>query len=184
MKTPVTRRPMTARHHAFVEHVLAGKTGTQAAIDAGFSPGSASSRAAELNAHPEVIAALEAGKARLRKATDYMVATTGFARPRSQREVERYCTMIGQACSYKVGHMAWTRARAASQKALGARFDLKQFHEVLKDGAMPLTILERRIAERTALQMRRSTPMLFSRKKTEMPTAATALPCCRFNSMQ
>ena len=29
-------------------------------------------------------------------------------------------------------------------------FDLKQFHEILKDGAMPLTILERRIRERTA----------------------------------
>ncbi len=83
------------------------------------------------------------------QATDYMVTTTGFARPRSQREVERYCTQIGQACSYKVGHMAWTRARAASQAALGAKFDIKAFHEVLKDGAMPLTILGRRIAERT-----------------------------------
>ena len=86
------------------------------------------------------------------RATDYMVATTGFARPRSQREVERYCTMIGQACSYKVGHMAWTRARAEAQKALGAKFDLKQFHEVLKEGAMPLTMLEKRIHERTAAQ--------------------------------
>ena len=84
------------------------------------------------------------------QATDYLVATTGFARPRSQREVERYCTQAGQACSYKVGHMAWTRARAEAQKALGARFDVKRFHEVLKDGAMPLTILERRIRERTA----------------------------------
>jgi uncharacterized protein (DUF885 family) len=84
------------------------------------------------------------------KATDYMVATTGFARPRSQREVERYCTQAGQACSYKVGHMAWTRARAEAQRTLGRRFDLKRFHEVLKDGAMPLTILERRIRERTA----------------------------------
>ncbi|MEA3065959.1 MAG: hypothetical protein QOJ27_2411 [Sphingomonadales bacterium] len=84
------------------------------------------------------------------KATDYLVATTGFARPRSQREVERYCTQAGQACSYKVGHMAWTRARAEAQKTLGGRFDLKQFHEILKDGAMPLTILERRIRERTA----------------------------------
>ncbi len=89
------------------------------------------------------------------QATDYMVATTGFARARSQREVERYCVSIGQACSYKVGHMAWTRARAASQRALGAKFDLKWFHEVLKDGAMPLTILERRIAERTQAQLRR-----------------------------
>lgn len=88
------------------------------------------------------------------KATDYLVATTGFARPRSQREVERYCTQAGQACSYKVGHMAWTRARAEAEKTLGRRFDLKQFHEILKDGAMPLTILERRIRERTAAARR------------------------------
>ncbi len=86
------------------------------------------------------------------KATDYMVATTGFARPRSQREVERYCTQIGQACSYKVGHMAWTRAREEAQKTLGAKFDLKRFHEVLKEGAMPLTLLEKRIKERTAAE--------------------------------
>jgi uncharacterized protein (DUF885 family) len=84
------------------------------------------------------------------KATDYLVATTGFARPRSQREVERYCTQAGQACSYKVGHMAWTRARDEAKRSLGRRFDLKRFHEILKDGAMPLTILERRIRERTA----------------------------------
>jgi uncharacterized protein (DUF885 family) len=82
------------------------------------------------------------------RAVDYLVDTTGFARPRSQREVERYCTQAGQACSYKVGHMAWTAARARARKALGARFDLKQFHEILKDGAMPLTILDRRIDER------------------------------------
>src|SRR6476661_412874 len=85
------------------------------------------------------------------QATDYMVATTGFARPRSQREVERYCTQIGQACSYKVGHTAWARARAESQQTLGARFDIKQFHEILREGAMPLSILERRIRERTAM---------------------------------
>ncbi len=84
------------------------------------------------------------------KAIDYMVATTGFARPRVQREVERYCTQMGQACSYKVGHMAWTRARAEAQATLGAKFDLKRFHEVLKDGAMPLTLLQQRIRERTA----------------------------------
>jgi uncharacterized protein (DUF885 family) len=84
------------------------------------------------------------------QATDYLVKTTGFARPRSQREVERYCTQIGQACSYKVGHTAWTHARAEAQKSLGPKFDLKQFHEILREGAMPLSILERRIRERTA----------------------------------
>jgi uncharacterized protein (DUF885 family) len=84
------------------------------------------------------------------QATDSRGQTTGYARPRSQREVERYCTMIGQACSYKVGHTAWTRARAEAQRTLGDRFDLKRFHEVLLEGAMPLSILERRIRERTA----------------------------------
>ena len=88
------------------------------------------------------------------KATDYMVATTGFTRPRTQREVERYCTMIGQACSYKMGHIAWTRARAKAQMALGAKFDIKQFHEVLLEGAMPLSILEKRIEERTAAALK------------------------------
>ncbi|MBV9930292.1 MAG: DUF885 domain-containing protein [Alphaproteobacteria bacterium] len=88
------------------------------------------------------------------QATDYLVRTTGFAKPRSQREVERYCTQAGQACSYKVGHMAWTRARARAQAILGPRFDLKRFHEVLKDGAMPLTILERRVEERARAEAR------------------------------
>jgi uncharacterized protein (DUF885 family) len=79
-----------------------------------------------------------------------MVSTIGFARGRVQREIERYCASPGQACSYKIGHLAWKRARAEAQKTLGAKFDLRQFHEVLKEGAMPLSILERRIRERTA----------------------------------
>jgi len=83
------------------------------------------------------------------KATAYMVETAGFAQPRSQREVERYCTQPGQACSYKVGHATWVRARKKAEAMLGDRFDLKYFHDVLKDGAMPLAILERRIEERS-----------------------------------
>ena len=81
------------------------------------------------------------------QATDYMVNTVGFARPRSQREVERYCTQPGQACSYKVGHAAWTRARENAQRIRGDEFDLKRFHEVLQYGAVPLTILERLVEE-------------------------------------
>ena len=82
------------------------------------------------------------------QAVDYMQKTTGFPRGRVQREVERYCISIGQACSYKVGHLAWLRAREKAKAILGAKFDIKQFHEVLKDGSMPLTILERRVEER------------------------------------
>jgi uncharacterized protein (DUF885 family) len=82
------------------------------------------------------------------KAVDYMVSTTGFPKPRVQREIERYCCSIGQACSYKIGHLAWLRARDRAKAILGDKFDIKQFHEVLKDGAMPLTILERRVETR------------------------------------
>ena len=82
------------------------------------------------------------------QAIDHMAAATGFARPRVQREVERYCASPGQACSYKIGHIAWTRARAKAQKALGSRFDIRDFHDILKEGAMPLTIFERRVDER------------------------------------
>ena len=88
------------------------------------------------------------------QATDYMVRTTGFAQPRSQREVERYCTQIGQACSYKIGHTAWVRQRAKAQAALGPRFDLKWFHEVLKDGVMPLSMLEARVDQRIAERLK------------------------------
>jgi uncharacterized protein (DUF885 family) len=77
-----------------------------------------------------------------------MVGVTGFPRPRVKREVDRYCASIGQACSYKVGHLAWLRARDTAKKILGDKFDIRQFHEVLKDGAMPLTILQRRVEER------------------------------------
>ncbi|WP_421838607.1 DUF885 domain-containing protein [Novosphingobium sp.] len=84
------------------------------------------------------------------KATAYMVATTGFAQARSQREVERYCVLIGQACSYKIGHTAWVAARTKAQAALGDKFSLPWFHGILEEGTMPLFMLEKRIEERTA----------------------------------
>ena len=82
------------------------------------------------------------------QATQYFVDHVGFARARSQREIERYCVLPGQACSYKIGHAAWLRARAQARQIAGARFDLKRFHDVLESGAVPLTMLERLTAER------------------------------------
>ncbi len=89
------------------------------------------------------------------QAVDYMVETTGFARPRSQREIERYCTQPGQACSYKVGHAAWVRARAQAEALLGKSFDIRDFHDILAEGPMPLSILERRVAERAQAKLAR-----------------------------
>jgi uncharacterized protein (DUF885 family) len=82
------------------------------------------------------------------QAIDYMVANTGYARGRVAREIDRYCIWPGQACSYKVGHTVWTRLRAEAKSKLGARFDIKDFHDAgLNQGAMPLTALERRVHE-------------------------------------
>jgi uncharacterized protein (DUF885 family) len=82
------------------------------------------------------------------KATDFFVDTVGFARPRAQREIERYSVQPGQACSYKIGHASWIKARQEAQRIAGNRFDLKRFHDVLEAGAMPLSMLERLTAER------------------------------------
>ncbi|WDF73143.1 DUF885 domain-containing protein [Novosphingobium sp. KACC 22771] len=84
------------------------------------------------------------------EATRYMMDTTGFVRGRSQSEIERYICLIGQACSYKIGHNVWVAQREKAQKALGAKFDMGWFHDVLKDGILPLAMLERRVDERIA----------------------------------
>jgi uncharacterized protein (DUF885 family) len=88
------------------------------------------------------------------KATQYLVETVGFSAGRSQREVERYCTQPGQACSYKIGHNKWTELRQRAQTKLGDKFELAWFHDVLKEGLMPLQLLEKRVDERIAERMR------------------------------
>ena len=88
------------------------------------------------------------------KATDYLVQATGYPVPRSQREIDRYVVWPGQACSYKIGHTTWVRLREKAKARLGARFDLKDFHGVLRQGAMPLTVLERVVDARTEARLR------------------------------
>jgi uncharacterized protein (DUF885 family) len=87
------------------------------------------------------------------RATDYLVGATGFPRERTQREIDRYVVWPGQACSYKVGHSTWVRLRERAKAQLGPRFDLKDFHAVLLQGAMPLTILERVVQARTRARL-------------------------------
>ena len=78
------------------------------------------------------------------QAIDYMLAHTGQPEPSIVSEVERYIVMPGQACAYKVGEIKLVALRQRMQERLGERFDLRRFHNlVLKNGAMPLSILER-----------------------------------------
>lgn len=87
------------------------------------------------------------------KATDYMVSVTGYPKSRAQREVERYCVAPGQACSYKVGHTIWMRIRDGAKAKLGTRFDIKAYHDAaLLSGSMPMTVLERHMADWLAAQ--------------------------------
>ncbi|MFZ5748308.1 MAG: DUF885 family protein [Pseudomonadota bacterium] len=56
--------------------------------------------------------------------------------------------MPGRACSYNVGIIGGC-ARETAKHGLGGRFNLAEFHEILRDGAMPLSMLEREVAART-----------------------------------
>jgi uncharacterized protein (DUF885 family) len=82
-----------------------------------------------------------------------MVEATGDQESSVTTEIERYCVWPGQATSYMVGRQAINRMRDASQATLGARFDLKGFHDtMLTNGAVPLTVLERIMADWTTSQ--------------------------------
>jgi uncharacterized protein (DUF885 family) len=77
------------------------------------------------------------------QAIQYFVENGGNAPGFATREVERYCVTVGQACSYKIGHTVWTKARARAQAKLGPRYDIKDFHEAGLDcGRVPLDVLD------------------------------------------
>ncbi|MFT4925369.1 MAG: hypothetical protein ACI8WB_001462 [Phenylobacterium sp.] len=80
------------------------------------------------------------------QAIDYMLKNTGMAESDVTSEIERYIVLPGQATSYKMGMMKILELRQKAKTALGDRFDLKAFHDaVLKNGAVPLDVLERLI---------------------------------------
>jgi uncharacterized protein (DUF885 family) len=78
------------------------------------------------------------------QAIDYMVENTGNPMADVVVEIERYIVWPGQACAYKVGQLKILGLREKAQAALGASFDLGEFHDVvLKNGSLPISILER-----------------------------------------
>jgi uncharacterized protein (DUF885 family) len=63
-------------------------------------------------------------------------------------EVDRYCSWVGQACGYKVGHSEIVRQRGRAQTALGAKYDLRDFDDtVVLGGNVPLDVLAKNVDE-------------------------------------
>jgi uncharacterized protein (DUF885 family) len=77
------------------------------------------------------------------KAIQHFVDSEGDPPGFAAREVERYCVNAGQACSYKLGHTVWTKARERTKTALGVRYNIKDFHSAGLDcGRVPLDVLD------------------------------------------
>jgi uncharacterized protein (DUF885 family) len=77
---------------------------------------------------------------------DYMYANSPAEQTRAVSEAERFAAIPGQALAYKIGQLKIVELRKRAEKALGKKFDVRAFHdEVLKDGAIPLEVLEAKI---------------------------------------
>lgn len=91
------------------------------------------------------------------QAVDYFDANSAVPLAAIQSEVQRYLVMPGQATAYKIGMIRIQELRRKAEAELGDRFDIKGFHDtVLDGGALPLTLLDRRVDQWIA--SRRSRP--------------------------
>jgi uncharacterized protein (DUF885 family) len=79
-------------------------------------------------------------------AVGFLLSHTTLSRTEAEEEVDRYIAIPGQALAYKVGERSILDLKERARSALGEKFDLKRFHDaILKDGAMPLAILEAKV---------------------------------------
>jgi uncharacterized protein (DUF885 family) len=80
------------------------------------------------------------------QAIDFMHEYTTLAAHEIETEVDRYIAWPAQALSYYLGELAIVKARAKAESALGAKFNIRAFHDtVLEMGSVPLPLLEARI---------------------------------------
>ena len=77
---------------------------------------------------------------------DFFVKENGSNPLEVASEVDRYCSWAGQACGYKVGHSEIVRQRGLAQKALGTKYDLRDFDNVVVEGGnVPLDVLAQNV---------------------------------------
>lgn len=89
------------------------------------------------------------------QAKDYLMSNTGLPEEDAATETDRYIVWPGQACTYKIGQMKILELRERARTRLKEKFSIAGFHDaVMRDGAMPLAILDRRIDEYIENSMR------------------------------
>ena len=80
------------------------------------------------------------------QAITYMMDNEAISEQGATAEIERYMAIPGQALSYKIGALKIRELRSKYAKQLGNKFNLSDFHdELLKDGSMPLEIIEKKM---------------------------------------
>ena len=87
------------------------------------------------------------------QAIDFMAENTSSTLLNITNEVDRYIAWPGQSLAYKLGELKVRELRARAEQALGGRFQLREFHDVLLlDGAVPLDVLENKVTAWIASQ--------------------------------
>jgi uncharacterized protein (DUF885 family) len=82
------------------------------------------------------------------RAVEYLLSHTTETDSRANAEIDRYIAVPGQATAYMIGNLEIRRLREDAERRLGARFDLREFHDtVLEDGAVPLWVLGEKIEQ-------------------------------------
>jgi uncharacterized protein (DUF885 family) len=89
-----------------------------------------------------------------KQVVDYFHDNSGIDEPNVQSETDRYMAWPAQGLGYKIGQLKILELREKARRALGDKFDVRGFHdEMLSGGAMPLDVLEARMASWTAAQL-------------------------------